>query len=133
MQEKHVVTAFLRHKGRILILRRSGSVGTYQGKWAAVSGYAETMPDEQVLTEIEEEAGLEKEELSLVKKGSTIEAVDEALDTTWVVHPYLFDIKNRDRIRIDWEHKEARWIAPDELGGYDTVPKLKEALDEVLT
>ena len=132
MREKHVVTAFLRFEGNILILRRSASVGTYQGKWAGISGYVETTPDEQVLTEIKEESDLEKEEVSLARKGATVEAVDEELDTKWVVHPYLFDIRNKDKIKIDWEHKEARWIAPDELAKFDTVPKLKEALDEVL-
>jgi hypothetical protein len=34
-------------------------------------------------------------------------------------------------IRIDWEHDEARWINPDEIQSYDTVPKLKETLESV--
>jgi len=132
MLEKHVVTAFLRSQGKILILRRSARVGTYQGKWAGISGYVETTPDEQALTEIKEEGGLAKEDLSLVTKGATVEAVDEKLGTKWVVHPYLFEVRNMDKIEIDWEHKEARWIDPDEIEKFDTVPKLKEALDEVL-
>lgn len=132
MEEKHVVTAFLRHQGKILILRRSAKVSTYQLRWAAVSGYVEKTPDEQVLTEIREEVGLTENDVTLVKKGETIEAVDEKLDKKWIVHPYLFDVHNKDKIRIDWEHKEMKWISPDEIDKFETVPKLKEALEKVL-
>ena len=45
--------------------------------------------------------------------------------------PYLFHIKDEGKIRIDWEHKEMGCIAPGDIGKYDTVPKLKEALEEV--
>jgi len=56
--EKRVVTCFLESDGEILILRRSRQVGSYQGKWAGVSGFIETTADEQALVEIEEETGL---------------------------------------------------------------------------
>jgi len=65
--EKRVVTCFLESDGEILILRRSGQVGTYQGRWAGVSGYIETTADEQALVEIKEEAGLSPEDLKLIK------------------------------------------------------------------
>jgi hypothetical protein len=32
---------------------------------------------------------------------------------------------------LDWESTEARWIAPPEIAGYETVPMLKEALARV--
>jgi 8-oxo-dGTP diphosphatase len=49
LQEKKVVTCFLESNGAILILRRSELVGSYQGRWAGVSGYIEqeNTPDEQ--------------------------------------------------------------------------------------
>ncbi|MFC4358352.1 translation initiation factor 2 [Halobium salinum] len=37
----HVVTAFLRHRGEVLLVQRSDAIGTYQGKWGGVSGYVE--------------------------------------------------------------------------------------------
>ena len=49
LQTKQVVTSFIESENKILILRRSGRVGTYQGRWAAVSGYIEKTPDEQAL------------------------------------------------------------------------------------
>jgi len=92
----------------------------------------EQSADEQALTEIREETGLADEDLTLLKKGEPLVVEDEALGVRWVVHPYLFAIKDREKIRIDWEHKEARWIKPEEIGDYTTVPMLKEALAQVL-
>jgi 8-oxo-dGTP pyrophosphatase MutT (NUDIX family) len=132
LQEKRVVTCFMESGGEILILRRSGEVGSYRGRWAGVSGYIESSADEQALTEIEEETGLERGEVELLKKGEPLAVEDEGLGIRWVVHPYLFRIKDRDKIRIDWEHKEARWIKAEDIEHYQTVPKLKEALSRVL-
>lgn len=132
LQEKHVVTCFLESDGEVMILRRSEQVGTYQGRWAGVSGYIEESADEQALVEIREETGLAEEDLTLIKKGEPLAAKDEALGVKWVVHPYLFAIKDRGKIKIDWEHKEARWITPEEIGNYSTVPMLKETLERVL-
>jgi len=131
LHEKQVVTCFLESDGEILILRRSEQVGSYQGRWAGVSGYIETTADEQALTEITEETGLSQEDLKLTKKGKPLSIGDEKLGVKWVVHPYLFHIQDRDKIKIDWEHKEARWIKPEEIGNYQTVPKLKETLAKV--
>jgi len=126
-----VVTCFLESDGEVLLLRRSEQVGSYQGRWAGVSGYIETTADEQALVEIEEETSLSGEDLQLLKKGEPLPVADQQMGVRWLVHPYLFHIKARDKIRIDWEHKEARWIAPGDIGNYQTVPMLKETLARV--
>jgi hypothetical protein len=131
LQEKKVVTCFLESAGEILILRRSEAVGSYRGKWAGVSGYIESSADEQALTEIEEETSLARTEVELVKKGEPLAVEDEGLGVKWLIHPYRFRIRDRDKIKIDWEHKEARWIKPEDIDEYPTVPKLKEALARV--
>ncbi len=131
LQEKRVVTCFFESDGEVLILRRSRQVGSYRGKWAGVSGYIETTADEQALVEIEEETGLSQEDLKLINKGAPLSIEDERIGIKWVVHPYLFHIEDRGKIKIDWEHKEARWIKPEEIGNYQTVPKLKETLARV--
>ena len=131
LQEKQVVTCFLAFDGEILILRRSEQVGSYQGKWAGVSGYIETTADEQALVEIEEETSLCREDLRLIKRGKPLPIKDEKLGVKWVVHPYLFHIKDRGTIKIDWEHKEMKWIEPKDIHNYQTVPMLKETLERV--
>ncbi|MFC1966697.1 NUDIX domain-containing protein [Chloroflexota bacterium] len=131
LQEKRVVTCFLESEGEILLLCRSERVGSYQGKWAGVSGYIERTPDEQALVEIEEETSLVGEDVDLIKKGEPLPVEDEKLGVRWVVHPYLFHIKDRRKVRIDWEHKDTKWIAPEDLGKLETVPMLKETLAQV--
>jgi len=131
LKEKRVVTCFLESDGEILILRRSQQVGSYQGRWAGVSGYIQTTADEQALAEIEEETSLSGEDLEFMTRGKPLSIKDEKLGVKWLVHPYLFHIKDRDKIKIDWEHKEIRWIKPKDIDNYQTVPKLKQTLTRV--
>ena len=129
LSEKHVVTCFLECQGKILLLKRSERVGSFRGRWAGVSGFIETSADEQSLTEIREETGLAADDVSLLKKGEVMAAEDEGI--RWVVHPYLFRISDRNKIRTDWEHCDLCWISPAEIEDYPTVPMLKEALERV--
>jgi PncC family amidohydrolase len=132
IEEKHVVTCFLEYGNKILILKRSLKVGSYQGKWAGVSGYVETSDVEQAVTEIKEETGLSQNEVKLLAKGKPLRIVDSNLRRRWVIHPFLFHAKSPGKIKIDWEHDEVTWIKPEELINYDTVPGLNDALDRVI-
>jgi len=131
MDEKHVVTCFLEHSRKILILRRSSKVGTYRRSWAGVSGYIETNDIDQAFTEIRQETQLYQKDLKLIKKGEPLEVVDKNLNRKWIVHPFLFHVKAPDKIKIDWEHTESKWIKPSELKKYETVPGLAKALARV--
>jgi 8-oxo-dGTP diphosphatase len=128
-----VVTVFLTHRSKILVLQRSREVGTYKGHWAGVSGYVESEdPLEQAYTEMAEEVGLSKREVTLVKAGKPLEIVDAAQDRAWRVHPFLFAVHEPDKLRLDWENIAMRWILPAEIDQLKTVPALKEALDRVI-
>lgn len=133
MQARRVVTSFLYHAGRILVLRRSQRVSTYRGRWAGVSGSIEEgrSPLEQALQEVQEETGLAPEDLRLLCAGEPLDVKDRQAGRLWRVYPFLFEIEDPDRIRLDWEHTEARWIMPQELEGLETVPRLKETWQRV--
>jgi 8-oxo-dGTP diphosphatase len=133
LEEKHVVTCFLESGGKILLLRRSQQVGSYQGKWAGVSGYVESPPDKQAVIEIREETRLDAGDIRLLKTGEPLVIDDEELGTRWVVHPFLFHVNTPEKVKIDWEHKEYRWINPVDIDTYDTVPGLKNTLERVLS
>jgi len=128
-----VVTVFLTHRSKILVLKRSREVGTYKGHWAGVSGYLESEdPLKQAYSEMAEEVGLSEQDVTLVKAGKPLEIVDDAQDRAWRVHPFLFSVHEPYTIRLDWENIEMRWILPEEIDQLKTVPALKETLERVI-
>lgn len=129
---KHVVTCFLEHNNKILILHRSSKVGTYKRKWAGISGYIENGDLEQAFAEIAEETELYKNDITLIKKGEPVEITDKNMNLKWVVHPFLFHVNSPEKIKIDWEHTDVRWIVPRQLNRYETVPGLRQVLAQVL-
>ena len=132
LDEKHVVTCFLEHGGKILILRRSSRVSTYRRRWAGISGYIETNEIDQAFTEISEETELYKKDLKLIRQGKPLEIIDKNLSRKWIVHPFLFHVKAPEKIKTDWEHTETKWIKPRELKKYETVPGLVKTLARVI-
>ena len=129
-EETHVVTAFVRHGGNVLLCRRSERVGTYTGQWGGISGYAEGAPDEQVFVELAEEAGFDRDAVDLVRAGATVDVHDEDLDTHWVVHPYLVDVDDRE-VALSEEHEVAEWVHATEMLRRDCVPGLWTAYERV--
>jgi 8-oxo-dGTP pyrophosphatase MutT (NUDIX family) len=123
-----VVTAFVARDNRILLLRRSSKVGTYQGKWAGVSGYIEAKsPLEQVLVEVWEELGISAERFSVEAQGAPLEVEDKKNGRKWLVHPFRLALEQGTEPRLDWEHVEFIWAEPKEILDMDTVPGLWEA------
>ena len=133
LRQTHVVSCFLLRtdmdQPRILIVRRSQRVGSYNARWAGISGFLETgvTPDEQAYTEIREETGLQREQVRMHKRGAVVEHEDASIGRHWYIHPFLFEVRTPDAIALDWEATEMRWIAPSELQNFETVPKLEEA------
>ena len=126
---KRVVTAVLRNRGQILIVRRSEKVGTFQGRWSAISGVIEGRedPKHRALVEVREETGLRG--IVFRSAGDPVLARDGA--TMYIVHPFLFDAPSR-RVHLDWENVEHRWIRPEELHRFATVPRLTDVVAAVL-
>lgn len=133
MRLRRVVTCFLVRDGKVLLLKRSRKVRTYQGKWAGISGAMEGLDAErEARRELREETGLGEPQVALRARGAPLEVRDAALGIAWEVHPVLAELAADAEPRLDWEHTEARWVRPEDLGQYDTVPGLAEALERVL-
>jgi 8-oxo-dGTP diphosphatase len=132
-----VVTCFVMrsHAGddAILLAQRSQRVRTYRGAWAGISGYVEpgVTPLDQVYTELQEEAGLARDDVELVRTGDPVVFRDEALGQNWVVHPFLFRLIRPEHLRRDWEATQFQWYAPSAIETLATVPRLTEALSHV--
>lgn len=133
MEPQHVVTAFLRHRGKILLVRRSGDVGSFRGRWSAISGYLEDPTAlAQARREIREETGLPAGEVELVVEAPALTVDEPAMGRCWVVHPFLFEVADPRQVHLDWENTELRWVEPQDVTGYATVPRLADALHACL-
>ncbi len=120
VKEINVVSCVIKDGERILFLRRSSKVGTFQGYWSAVSGFieADETPLETAIKEVREETTIVSKP---TKAGEPFKARDK--DIVWTIHPFLFEEKNCS-IQIDWEHTEYKWVCVDETVSYQCVPGL---------
>lgn len=121
-----VVTAFLqRDDGSVLLLRRSESVGSFRGRWAAVSGFLEDpTPLAQARREVREETGIDLADVVPDRAAPPVYARDAG--RIFEVHAFRFRVA-APAVRLDWEHTEYEWVAPSELERRPTVPKLGRA------
>lgn len=131
VEPRHVVTSFLTHGGKVLILKRSNEVGSFPGRWAGVSGYVEGFEDpvERARSEVLEETGITSHRLA--DEGEVVLARGREGNVVWAVHPFLFHVDETE-VTLDWENVEHRWILHEDLRDYETVPKLREALESAL-
>jgi len=130
LRPTHVVTCILlrydQPDPRMLIVQRSERVGSYNARWAGISGFVEpgVAADEQAYTEIREETTLQHEQVRMLRRGVVVEHVDAQLGRHFYIHPFLFEVLMPERIQTDWEAINMSWIDPADLHNYDTVPKL---------
>ncbi|MBI4392352.1 MAG: NUDIX domain-containing protein [Euryarchaeota archaeon] len=133
MQARPVVTVFVRHEGRLLLLRRSNRVGSYRGLWGTIAGHIEKCTArEQALREIREETGLSEGDVTLFAEGPSWTLEDGDLGIAWVIHPFLFETMAPQKVRLDWEHTAIEWVRPEGLSEKPCVPGLSESLSRVL-
>ncbi|MCK4453768.1 NUDIX domain-containing protein [Candidatus Parcubacteria bacterium] len=144
-----VITVFVKYKDKILLLKRSDKVRTYQGKWNTVAGYLDELKPmrEKALEEIQEELKINKNNILSFHIGETYRFKDNkvnknlafgknfvsrfARNKTWIVHPVLVELKKLPRIKLDWEHTEYKWIKPKELKKFDIVTNLEKSFKKV--
>lgn len=132
MKTCKVVTAFIVKGDRVLILRRSSKVGSYKGRWSGISGYLEDLPLRQAYKEIWEELSISGKDLQLLAIGNPVEVVDDDLEVRWIIYPFLFRFVGEDhKIKLDWENIEAKWVKPEEIKRFKTVPDLYRVLKNV--
>jgi len=131
----NIVTSFIKNSDRILILKRSDKVKSMKCLWAGVSGIIEkndTTPLGRAKTEILEETGIGEEEIELLKANERIKIeAAQYKNHEWNIFPFLFSTKN-SKIKLNWENSEFKWIKPNEIKNYETVPELEKILISLL-
>jgi len=131
----NIVTSFIKNGDRILILKRCDKVKSMKCLWAGVSGIIEkndTTPLARAKTEILEETGINEEEIELLKANERIKIeAAQYKNHEWNIFPFLFKTKNPE-IKLNWENSEFKWIKPNEIKNYETVPELEKILFSLL-
>ena len=130
MRKTRIVTSFLDHNDKILVLKRSQQVRTMKGLWAGVSGIIENneMPIKRARIEIFEEVGIKEQNIELIKSGNEISVESpQYKNHQWIISPFLFQTEISD-IKLNWENSEFRWIHVNELKEFNTVPSLEKIL-----
>jgi len=125
-----VLQAFVLAEGELLLLRRSEKM-SYGGKWHGVAGFLdEVRPlQEKVFEELREELGVLPEHVAGMRAGDPAREQDQIL---LIVHPVLVEMRRKVPITLDWEHSEHRWIRPEDITAFDTVPNDDKMLARAL-
>jgi len=130
-----IVTSFITNDQKILLLKRSNQVKTMKCLWAGISGIIEKgdeTPLSRAKIEIFEEVGIKEEELKLLKSIQQQRIVSpQYKNHEWNIFPFLFKTKNLE-IKLNWENSEFKWIKPNEIKNYETVPELEKILFSLL-
>ena len=134
MRSTRIVTSFVSSESKVLILKRSNKVKSMKGLWGAVSGIIEgnEEPLDRAKIEIYEEIGIKSDDIKLLKAGKdmTISSAQYP-DHQWHIFPFLFELQST-KISLNWENSSYKWIIPEEIHQYKTVPSLDEVLFNLL-
>ncbi len=101
-----------------------------KGLWGGISGVIEGNEDplQRAKTEIFEETGMNEKQFSLLRTANELQVRSVRYSNhEWIVFPFLFSTKE-PKIKLNWENSEYRWISPDEISKYETVPSLDKVL-----
>ena len=102
--------------------------------WAGISGIIENneAPLTRAKIEIFEESGIHEEQIELVKEIQQMKILSpQYKNHEWNIFPFLFKAKD-PKIKLNWENSEFKWIKPNEIKNYETVPELEKILISLL-
>ncbi len=131
MDDRRVVTGFLRNDAEILVVRRSSDCQSEPDRWHGVCGPIDGDPTAAVARAVTEMVGVAPDtNLAFVRQGDPITVVEEESQTHWQIVPLLFDAQTRS-IDPDPTIETVAWVSPPSLLRRETVPGLWAAYDRV--
>lgn len=126
MKTYFAVTGVVKFKNKVLILKKSPADYNYPNRWSFCSGYAKEFEaaEDAVMREIKEETSLKAK---ILKKGKLFQTDDEIKGRSWVVMPFLCEVKSKN-VKLDHENVQFRWVDYKDIKKYKTVPGLQKDL-----
>jgi len=121
-------------KGKVLLLKRSRKVRSYKGKWNTIGGYLDEAKSvrQKAIEEIKEELGISQKDLKRIKILKSFRVADKKIKKVWIVFPVLAELKSKGKIKLDWEHTNYKWVKPEEIKRFNTIPNLHKAVNKML-
>ena len=125
-----VITCFAKFNDEILLLKRNNKVWTYKNRWNVVAGYLDEIKPlrQKALEELKEEMQIGADKAKEIKICPPYEFHDRNICTSFIVHPVLMELKEKPKIKLDFEHTEAKWVKKQEIKKYDVVPNVFESM-----
>jgi len=146
-----VLNCVLQYKNKFLIVQRSAKMNVYPNAWNGIAGYLDDRKSlkEKIWEEMREECGLKPKDIISMRPGTVFDheapqykghkpcvssslrgSVKTSFSTsllarqnkkTWVIHPILVKVKT-DKIKIDWEAQDYRWVKLNEIKKFKIIP-----------
>ncbi|MDD7833861.1 NUDIX domain-containing protein [Paenarthrobacter sp. AB444] len=115
---RQVVAAVVQWRGRLALFKRSQSVGHEQGLWHCITGYLEAgmSPEQQARTELHEEAGLTRANLTAFHRGEQL-LIPDVDGNPWLVHTFTA-VSSQRRLTLNDEHDAYRWTLPSKISRF---------------
>lgn len=125
-----VANIVVKYKDKILLLKRSNKVLAYKNKWNSIGAYLDELKplEQKAKEEIWEELRIPESLINQIKTGKSFQFTDSDVGVTWIIYPVLAILREKPRVRLNWEHTEYVWVTLDEISRFDTVPGLSYVL-----
>jgi len=120
--------AIILKNGKVLIMKRSMKEDHAQVLWDIPGGKIDFGEDpiDCLNREVMEESGIKIEIIKLLRVWSFLKD-----SKTQIIGITMLCKYKSGEVKISEEHTEFKWIKPEEIKKYDTVPMLKESLENV--
>lgn len=128
-----VLNCVVMHEGKILLVQRNKSMRLYPGYWNGISGFLDDHKslEQKVHEELREELGVSKKHIISIQLARILNQEAPKYKKTWIVHPVLVKV-DTDKVKLDWEAQNYKWITPGEAKKMDLMPGFDETLKEAL-
>ncbi|KKW21878.1 MAG: NUDIX hydrolase [Parcubacteria group bacterium GW2011_GWB1_52_7] len=127
-----VMNYVVKYRDKILVVQRSKALNFYPGYWNGISGFLDDEKSfpEKVEEEIREELGIPASMVKKIRLCGIFHQDAPKYKKTWIVHPVLIEVAT-DKIKLDWEAKNYRWIKLGEAKKLKLLPGFDQVLKKV--